>query len=42
MIFSSNEVIAPGKVANLSPDRNMLLIGETTAAASGSKSCALS
>ena len=28
VIFSSNEVIAPGKVANLSPDRNMLLIGE--------------
>jgi 2-dehydropantoate 2-reductase len=28
VIFSSNEVIAPGIVANLSPDRNMLLIGE--------------
>ncbi|WP_206542676.1 hypothetical protein [Sphingomonas endophytica] len=28
MIFSSNEVIAPGLVANLSPDRNRLLIGE--------------
>jgi 2-dehydropantoate 2-reductase len=28
VIFSSNEVIAPGVVANLSPDRNMLLIGE--------------
>ena len=28
VIFSSNEVIAPGRVANLSPDRNMLLIGE--------------
>lgn len=28
VIFSSNEVIEPGVVANLSPDRNMLLIGE--------------
>src|SRR5204863_931926 len=28
VIFSSNEIIAPGVVANLSPDRNMLLIGE--------------
>jgi 2-dehydropantoate 2-reductase len=28
VIFSSNEVIAPGVVANLSPDRNGLLIGE--------------
>ena len=28
VIFSSNEVIAPGIVANLSPDRNMLLVGE--------------
>ena len=28
MIFSSNEVIAPGIAANLSPDRNVLLIGE--------------
>ena len=28
VIFSSNEVIAPGMVANLSPERNMLLIGE--------------
>src|SRR6266702_5214301 len=28
VIFSSNEVIAPGMVANLSPDRNMLLVGE--------------
>ncbi|WOH81411.1 2-dehydropantoate 2-reductase [Bradyrhizobium sp. BEA-2-5] len=28
VIFSSNEVIAPGIVANLSPDRNRLLIGE--------------
>jgi 2-dehydropantoate 2-reductase len=28
VIFSSNEVTAPGVVANLSPERNMLLIGE--------------
>jgi 2-dehydropantoate 2-reductase len=28
VIFSSNEVVEPGVVANLSPDRNMLLIGE--------------
>ena len=28
VIFSSNEVIEPGIVANLSPDRNMLLVGE--------------
>jgi 2-dehydropantoate 2-reductase len=28
VIFSSNEVVAPGVVANLSPERNMLLIGE--------------
>jgi 2-dehydropantoate 2-reductase len=28
VIFSSNEVIAPGIVANLSPDRNMLQVGE--------------
>ncbi len=28
VIFSSNEVIEPGVVANLSPDRNLLLIGE--------------
>ncbi len=28
VIFSSNEVIEPGVVKNLSPDRNMLLIGE--------------
>lgn len=28
VIFSSNEVVAPGVVANLSPDRNMLVIGE--------------
>ena len=27
VIFSSNEVIAPGVVENLSPERNMLLIG---------------
>ena len=27
-MFSSNEVIAPGVVANLSPERNRLLIGE--------------
>jgi 2-dehydropantoate 2-reductase len=28
VIFSSNEVIAPGVVENLSPERNMLVIGE--------------
>ena len=28
VIFSSNEVVAPGIVANFSPDRNMLQIGE--------------
>jgi 2-dehydropantoate 2-reductase len=28
VIFSSNEVAAPGIVANLSPDRNRLLVGE--------------
>src|SRR5882672_395462 len=28
VIFSSNEVIEPGVVVNLSPDRNMLLVGE--------------
>ena len=28
VIFSSNEVVAPGAVANLSPDRNRLLVGE--------------
>jgi 2-dehydropantoate 2-reductase len=28
VIFSSNEVISPGLVANLSPDRNRLAIGE--------------
>ena len=28
VIFSSNEVVAPGIIANLSPDRNMLQVGE--------------
>ena len=28
VVFSSNEVIAPGVAANLSPERNRLLIGE--------------
>jgi 2-dehydropantoate 2-reductase len=28
VIFSSNEIVEPGVVLNLSPDRNMLLIGE--------------
>ncbi len=28
VIFSSNEVIAPGVVENLSPERNMLIVGE--------------
>ena len=28
VIFSSNEVVAPGVVVNLSPDRNLLLVGE--------------
>jgi 2-dehydropantoate 2-reductase len=28
VVFSSNEVVAPGIVANLTPDRNMLLVGE--------------
>jgi 2-dehydropantoate 2-reductase len=28
VIFSANEVIAPGVVRNLSPERNMLLVGE--------------
>ena len=28
VIFSSNEVVAPGIAVNLSPERNMLLIGE--------------
>src|ERR1700687_3995586 len=28
VIFSANEVIEPGVVMNLSPDRNMLLVGE--------------
>jgi len=34
VIFSSNEVIAPGVVANLSPDRNRLLVGECDDSAS--------
>ena len=29
VVFSSNEVVAPGVVANLSPERNRLLIGES-------------
>src|SRR3984957_4985178 len=28
VIFSSNEVVAPGIVANLSPERNWLVVGE--------------
>ena len=28
VIFSSNEIVAPGVIENLSPDRNMLLVGE--------------
>jgi 2-dehydropantoate 2-reductase len=28
VIFSSNEIVEPGVVINLSPDRNMLLVGE--------------
>ena len=28
VIFSANEVVAPGIVANLTPERNMLLVGE--------------
>ena len=28
VIFSSNEVVAPGMVANLSPDRNIVQVGE--------------
>jgi 2-dehydropantoate 2-reductase len=28
VIFSANEIIAPGVVRNLSPERNMLLVGE--------------
>jgi 2-dehydropantoate 2-reductase len=28
VIFSANEVVGPGIVVNLSPDRNMLLVGE--------------
>ena len=40
VIFSSNEVVAPGVVANLSPDRNMLLVGECDdRAARGSNAC---
>jgi 2-dehydropantoate 2-reductase len=35
VIFSSNEIIAPGVVANLSPERNMLLVGECDDRASG-------
>jgi 2-dehydropantoate 2-reductase len=35
VIFSSNEIVAPGMVANLSPDRNMLLVGECDDRASG-------
>jgi 2-dehydropantoate 2-reductase len=29
VIYSSNEAVAPGVVANLSPERNMLLVGES-------------
>ncbi len=28
VIYSSNEIMAPGVIANFSPDRNMLLVGE--------------
>src|SRR6478752_4164535 len=28
VVFSSNEIVAPGVVANLSPERNRLLVGE--------------
>jgi 2-dehydropantoate 2-reductase len=28
VIFSSNEIVGPGVVANFSPDRNLLLVGE--------------
>jgi 2-dehydropantoate 2-reductase len=35
VIFSSNEVVAPGVVANLSPDRNRLLVGECDDRTSG-------
>ena len=35
VIFSSNEVVAPGIVANLSPDRNMLQVGECDDRGSG-------
>jgi 2-dehydropantoate 2-reductase len=29
VIFSSNEIVEPGVVVNFSPDRNMLLVGES-------------
>jgi 2-dehydropantoate 2-reductase len=35
VIFSANEVVEPGIVANLSPERNMLLVGECDDRASG-------
>ena len=35
VIFSSNEVIAPGVVQNLSPDRNRVMVGECDDRASG-------
>jgi 2-dehydropantoate 2-reductase len=35
VIFSSNEVVEPGVVVNLSPDRNLLLVGERDDLASG-------
>jgi 2-dehydropantoate 2-reductase len=35
VIYSSNEVVEPGVVANLSPDRNMLLVGECDDGESG-------
>jgi 2-dehydropantoate 2-reductase len=35
VIFSANEVVEPGVVVNLSPDRNMLLAGECDDRASG-------
>jgi 2-dehydropantoate 2-reductase len=35
VIFSSNEVVEPGVVLNLSPDRNLLLVGECDDLASG-------
>ena len=34
VIFSSNEIVAPGIAANASPERNMLLVGECDDAAS--------